>query len=469
MATPAERAVVTSAPMPVRRGRGASVFSSALAGVLAARSASAQIVEVTAPDHRLMPAPTSAREPAPATADSRRAKPITFGDRGQFALLAGSTVGISSSSYSRGAADSFAIVFAPSLEWFVFDDVSVGLEIDVARSSSHGYVGAALLSSKYTLIGGGVHFGLNLPFAKIASVYPLLMAGIVHSERTYALPGDASSPFVPDRSATALTENGLWIAASVPVLYHPVEHFFVGLGPTLYHDFSHAEGGWGGGDGAKRTSIGGEFVLGGYFEPSAAEPADTDEVAPASGQPKKKPPRFGDAGTLVLTEESAVSWQSVSYQGLDSSRNSFEIAGGFDWFFFRDQSLGFAAAYSDIHRQAFPPAPVASSGQSFGALVRYGFVLPFYSWFSVYPRMTFSYSVAKTVVSADIVSAATTIQTHEHIVAAAITVPAMFHLATHFFVGLGPSVSEDIVHTQEHGPQTRRVAYGASTLLGGWL
>jgi hypothetical protein len=32
-----------------------------------------------------------------------------------------------------------------------------------------------------------------------------------------------------------------------------------------------------------------------------------------------------------------------------------------------------------------------------------------------------------------------------------------------------PSVSEDIVHTQQVGPETRRIAYGASTLLGGWL
>ncbi len=48
-------------------------------------------------------------------------------------------------------------------------------------------------------------------------------------------------------------------------------------------------------------------------------------------------------------------------------------------------------------------------------------------------------------------------------------VAVLHHPASHFFVGIGPSVSEDIVHTTDRGPQNRRTAYGASTIIGGWL
>jgi hypothetical protein len=143
----------------------------------------------------------------------------------------------------------------------------------------------------------------------------------------------------------------------------------------------------------------------------------------------------------------------------------------------RDQSLGLGAYYSISH-PVDPTSPLVDiSSHGMGALVRYGFVLPFYSWFSVYPRMSLTYSVAERAEGIDIVTGASPLSLTEKILSASIFVPAMVHLATHFFVGIGPTVTEDIVHTNDFqrggtsidAPQTRRTGYGASTIIGGWL
>lgn len=60
-------------------------------------------------------------------------------------------------------------------------------------------------------------------------------------------------------------------------------------------------------------------------------------------------------------------------------------------------------------------------------------------------------------------------RTQSDVLNASIIVPAMLHLASHFFVGFGPAVSEDLVHTEATGPEVRRTAFGATSLIGGWL
>ena len=42
-------------------------------------------------------------------------------------------------------------------------------------------------------------------------------------------------------------------------------------------------------------------------------------------------------------------------------------------------------------------------------------------------------------------------------------------IATHFFVGVGPSLNTDVMHTEERGPDVRRTSVGVGTMIGGWL
>jgi len=417
-------------------------------------------IEVAAPDDR----PTTPAVPPPISSGPKPKIP-RFGDAGQFAILAESGIGLTSSSYSNSSASAFNVAFEPSVEYFVVRNFSIGVELDLSHSSDRSYVPGALVDTKYTLLGGGVHFGLNVPFAKVLSVYPLLMVGVHHIEQTAEVIQGNPGPLIPaDSPAQRLSRTGPWLSFELPLLYHPVEHFFVGLGPAVYHDFSHAEGGYG--TWAERTSLGGTFVLGGYFDPrpKATNPDDPsleDSVPPVDQR------RFGDPGTVVLTEESSFSWRAQSYAGDVPTRNTFAIAGGFDWFFMHHQSLGLAAFYSTTGRYSSGPGePLLTNATGVGVSARYGFVVPFSSWFSLYPRMSFEYSVA----TVDVTSGASrSIREHSHIVQASIFVPATVHLTTHFFIGFGPSVSVDIVHTVDGGPEPRRTAFGVSSLLGGWL
>ena len=46
--------------------------------------------------------------------------------------------------------------------------------------------------------------------------------------------------------------------------------------------------------------------------------------------------------------------------------------------------------------------------------------------------------------------------------------PLLIHPAPHFFVGFGPDVFIDVIH-DVGGTENRRVYWGATSLVGGWL
>jgi hypothetical protein len=439
-APPSVEAPPTTEPPPANTGQGATF------GQFGAP------VEITAPDDRAT-LPILPPDPQrPKKADKPR-----FGDAGQFALVGGLGLSIGSASFTNSEASTFAVNFSPSLEYFIVRNISVGLELELSYVSSKGYVSNALQESKDTLYGGGVHLGANYAFSSAFSVYPLLSAGFHRIIERYELPN-------PTGSSNERTRTGPWVEIFLPFLYHPVEHFFVGLGPSLYHDLSHAEGGWGGDEGVPRTILAARFVVGGYFDPSEAQ--DEEGAIGTPEESAKSQARFGDVGTFVLTEETSFSWRSVGYSGDFESTGGFHLGAGADWFFTRHQSLGGGAGHSEGSTLGFPPGPSKSAANEWWVSARYGFLVPFYSWFYVYPRLSFAYE--HRALSIDTGTAST--RTDENIVSASITAPAIVELARHFFIGVGPFASEDVIHTQEGASlQTRRTAYGATTLIGGWF
>ena len=392
-------------------------------------------------------------------------RPVTrFGDAGQFVLIAGSGLGISSASYSASSASAFGVTFEPSVEYFVIRNVSVGAELDVTHSSDRGYdASGSLTQADSTLLGAGLHFGVNVRLGERFSLYPMLAVGFHHLDQKHP-PVVSSLRTDPGLDIPQLGEEkrtGPWLNGQVAVLYHPVEHFFVGVGPRVYHDFSRIDGGVH--NGTSYTSLGAGFVLGGYFDPS--QPSEDVEQPAELGRPPAIRKRFGERGTVVITEESGFSYASRSYStgSSSSSSPSFSITGAFDWFFTDSQSLGLAAFYANARTLAFTGETL--DVEAIGVSGRYGFLVPFYSWFSVYPRMALTYSITDRTLS----YFGPGNSENPHVLAASIFVPALIHPASHFFVGVGPSVSEDIVHTTDRGPQNRRTAYGASTIIGGWL
>jgi hypothetical protein len=73
--------------------------------------------------------------------------------------------------------------------------------------------------------------------------------------------GNASSGFFPPEYDATLVVVGL----HAPVLFHPAPHFFVGLGPHLFHDLSRALRGADAVSNSKRTFFGISTTVGGWF------------------------------------------------------------------------------------------------------------------------------------------------------------------------------------------------------------
>lgn len=409
----------------------------------------------TAPEAPAKP-PSASRLSEPQRSALPSQQPLRFGQRGQFALIAGSQVGISSASYSNSMATSFDVTFEPSLEYFVVRNFSFGIELDAYHSHARGYWPYGLVDVDSTLLGAGLHFGWNVPLVPELSLYSMLSVGFHHIEETESATRVVGSNGRPLPQVTS-TRLGPWLSGNVSILYHPVEHLFFGLGPAIYQDFSRATGGVE--DHRQRLNVGAQVALGGYFDfrpqPTSADTGTHDDE-PTSVRPRQ----FGHAGTVVITEESGLSWTSKSYSGSDTS-TFVSIAGGFDWFVADAQSLGASAFYrNSSHVVEFYGD--TEDVHAIGISGRYGVALPCFSWLSVYPRLSLQYSVEDGRYDQ-------TGESHSKIITLSFFVPALVHLAPHFFVGLGPSVSNDLMHTEQRGEDVRRTAFGAGTLIGGWL
>ena len=59
---------------------------------------------------------------------------------------------------------------------------------------------------------------------------------------------------------TSASGHTIPLGITVPFLYHPIEHFFFGLGPSFTTELSSSSS-------SKSTSIGISSVAGGYFGP----------------------------------------------------------------------------------------------------------------------------------------------------------------------------------------------------------
>jgi opacity protein-like surface antigen len=236
----------------------------------------------------------------------------------------------------------------------------------------------------------------------------------------------------------------------------------LGFGPSIYHDFSRAQGGPD--VGAEQTTFGAGLIVGGFWGepkpklPQLSEPATDSE-------PK---PRFGDKYRVVLTGESNISWRSTSFTGVDSSLQSVTLGPGMDWFVADHFSLGAAFTYSNYQAIAFDPGGrrVRSDVSSLGGSLRVGFDVHFVEWLSLYLRLSFGAGKVESHLTNGL-------DTNAHTADVAwigLSLPILVHATDHFFVGAGPAVSHDLARSDvATGYQNRDTTLGMGTLVGGWL
>ena len=165
-----------------------------------------------------------------------------FGDKGQTTISSDAGLAISSSSISGVHGSTTTIALRPAVDYFVANNVSLG-----------GFVGLDYVSNSgahATTFAIGPRIGYNVAFSDRFSFWPKL--GFSYSSTSVSVGTPVTGGTFSE------TASGSQVALNIfaPVMFDPVQHFFIGFGPALDTDLS--------GD-AKATTIAGRLTLGGWL------------------------------------------------------------------------------------------------------------------------------------------------------------------------------------------------------------
>jgi hypothetical protein len=172
----------------------------------------------------------------------------TFGKRGQAAILSdfnlrfdyyryGGNAGASAQSYE-------SVYFDPTLMYFVAKNFAVGGSVSVG----HSWLPLGEASNSF---GVGPRLGYNVSLGRYVSVFP--RAGV-----SYAYGWGTGSPGGNNSSGYSLGLN-----FDSYFLFHPVQHFLLGLGPVLGWEAIAKQNG---ADASKTLHVGINFIIGGWFQ-----------------------------------------------------------------------------------------------------------------------------------------------------------------------------------------------------------
>jgi Outer membrane protein beta-barrel domain len=182
-----------------------------------------------------------------------------FGNQGQLALSvdlpfnnSAPQFAIVHATQTMGGPSATAIAIAPSLDYFVTQNLSLGGTL-LFQYQTQSDQGADLNTTAITILA---RLGYNIPLGPTASLWPRAGVGYVHASSDVSYGGLS-------QSATA---SGSVLIIEMPILYHPAQHFFFGAGPTFQTQLSNSiESGGTSMDVAKTTAYGVEAMIGGYF------------------------------------------------------------------------------------------------------------------------------------------------------------------------------------------------------------
>lgn len=162
-----------------------------------------------------------------------------FGMDGAKAVSSDAGLSVSNTSINGIDGSTTTLVLRPAFDWFVMNDLSLGGFVGVEYNSSPG--------GDSSVISVGPRVGYNVPLSARTSLWPkvgLSLASTTIEDEGAVGGGD-------EESNTSVQLN-----LFAPFMFHPVQHFFLGLGPALDVDLS--------GD-AKATTIAARLTLGGWI------------------------------------------------------------------------------------------------------------------------------------------------------------------------------------------------------------
>lgn len=172
-----------------------------------------------------------------------------FGDKGVLTPYGDIELSYTSISPPSGDSTSFTTLgLQPGLLYFVTDGIAIGGRLVLSYTS-----GAGATSGSTTIYGLAPTLGFNQWFGDKTSFFPQL--ALAFTGGSFDEGGGASA---------SLILVSFQVAA--PVLYHPVPHFFLGLGPSFNLDLvSKVSANGNSADGNKTFKIGLASTIGGYF------------------------------------------------------------------------------------------------------------------------------------------------------------------------------------------------------------
>jgi hypothetical protein len=391
----------------------------------------------------LPPAPSSAAAPAP---------PPAFGARGGIVIRASAGAAITSTGYASSEASALRAVLAPGVDYFLLRNFSVGLTTNISYYRSRGYVAdRSLVTTTSTTFAGGPRLGFNVPLGRLVSFYPTLALGIEWFRRSER---GAASTASNALGVPTTTRAGPWLELSTPMLLHPSEHVFFGIGPYVFREFGRAGGGpeIGGG----RTGYGMQVFAGIHW-------GESGESAPSSPEPRDRS-AFGEKATVLVSGGANLS--ATEYDGTSASSASLGIGAGVDYFFANHISVGASAAGGYGKTKGFETNGTKTTAESSGFSVgpRLGTDLPFTSVVSLYLRMGATFGKHDVVLK----SADKRVREDPFIVTFVIDALLLVHVASHAFLGIGPFLAHDLVREATSGsfPAT---SGGLGTVVGTWF
>ena len=180
-----------------------------------------------------------------------------FGDRGHIVITGAASVAFEYISVSppsgsmSSSASSTTVIFEPELDYFVAPNISIGGGVEYLHESIGSGGMTAVTESAYGLIARA---GYHLPLGPQIGLW--LRGGF----------GYASATFDPGGGNPTSSSSVLQLEISAPLMFHPVPHFFVGIGPILSTDLSSSVSSGGMSmDSNKRTVFGLTSMIGGWL------------------------------------------------------------------------------------------------------------------------------------------------------------------------------------------------------------
>ncbi len=182
-----------------------------------------------------------------------------FGAPKQWVISGAFSVSVDRWFYSESQDESSAVVVAPSLDYFVIENLSVGGNLVFAYADTSTTLGDVPIDRTSTLYGTGLRVGYNVPFSRMVSLWIRPAAGIWrrHVEESAAYYETTTTVVVDDE----FDQTALWVDLYLPILIHPTSHFFLGIGPEVLEDVSNDRDSAGG----RRHFRGITSMVGGWF------------------------------------------------------------------------------------------------------------------------------------------------------------------------------------------------------------